>query len=676
MRLEGKMHQIPHGELEMRPWCSAIFMARLFIRWLFSSFWKPVDEVPQQGADDLLNMCRGILSKYSVQLLSENSRLMNKHQCVLLVKKLSEIKEPLALIQMWSVSGDKTTPVLHELHQALVDADRLIQSSCITTSEWLRAVIEHGDMKETFSRVLYEAQWHTEVLQSILGDELGVSGTSFELARCDGQLIRRDVFALQVAMKQDEKELKDRLRSVKVEDPTERELANQLLQKLKAVEDQVSSTTEYRHQLIDNREAPVVGETSNTVGSVTSSFNLLSLNPQNPNDYYCGVLLGRGASGSVRVTNLLGGEYAIKIFEQNHSHSFDQEMAALEQLGHHPHIVRLFFYSKANSDCFLIMEKMDMELSEYLKRRVASDDCRLLEAVVLMLRIAEGVRYIHSKRMAHRDLKPGNVLVTVEDRSSQSLSRARSVKIADFGLTKTRNASKTYADQTVNTGTSKYMAPEVIKAAGDANRAVLNPRKADSYSFAVMCSEILTREDPFGELGQRPSELKKEVKADRRPKLPEDCPLLLKSLIKSCWAGNFHSRPLFPEICQELRYIKGLLLRGEFLTSSIIFPSIGITVLITFCCPCQKVSSSLITWPCVSQAISRSWRRNSDPTPWRYANSLVYSFTLLLIMMLRDDEIMSLALQILMLRDDEIMPLALQITEFQQELHLCLPMEI
>ncbi|KAG0585051.1 hypothetical protein KC19_3G253800 [Ceratodon purpureus] len=519
-------------------------MAHAIFRWL-TSWLKSVNDVPQKEADNLLNMCRRTILK-SVQRLREPIFLMNKHQCVLLVKRLSEVERTLAQLQQ---SDGKTTPVLQELHHVLQDADRLIRSSFITTSEWLRVAIEQGDMKETFSRVLYEVRWHTDVLQSILVESFGVSGITFEPASCNGKLTMEDKLFLLTAMIEDEKDLKARLRSVKLDDPTQKELANQLLKKMNAVEDQVPSA-----------------EDLNGVASLTSSLNLLYLNPQNPIDYYCGVLLGKGSSGSVRITNLLGGEYAIKIFEHIHTHSFDQEMAALQKLGHHPHIVRLLCYSKnkTNSDCFLIMEKMDMELSEYLKRRIASDDrTRLLEAVVIMLQIAEGVNYIHSKHMAHRDLKPGNVLVTVEDRSSQPISRAHSVKIADFGLTKTRNASRTYADQTFNTGTTKYMAPEVIKAEGDPDKAVLNPRKADSYSFAIMCSEILTGEDPFGELGRRPGELKKEVKADNRPNLSEDCPQRLKSLIQRCWAGNFHSRPLFPEICQELRYIKGMLLRGD-----------------------------------------------------------------------------------------------------------------
>ena len=146
------------------------------------------------------------------------------------------------------------------------------------------------------------------------------------------------------------------------------------------------------------------------------------------------------------------------------------------------------------------------------------------------------------------------------------------MKIADFGLTKTKDASRTYKDQTTNTGTSKYMAPEVI-ASVENEKGEFNPTKADVYSFGIMCSEILTGRDAFGKI-EKCGDFKKEVKVngDFRPDLQQgDGPPRLKSLIQRCWAPNHRSRPDFERICQELRYIKGLLLRGAFLMWCIFF---------------------------------------------------------------------------------------------------------
>ena len=169
--------------------------------------------------------------------------------------------------------------------------------------------------------------------------------------------------------------------------------------------------------------------------------------------------------------------------------------------------------------------------------------------------------------MAHRDLKPGNVLVNVEDPSCKFLSRARAVKIADFGLTKTKNATHTYSNQTLNQGTSKWMAPEVIRGEGNSKyHSRFNPRKADVYSFAIICFEILSGESPYYDIDLTDKEIREQVRAGtRRPNLPMECPPRLATLITRCWHPISHERPLFPEICRELRYIKGLLLRGELL---------------------------------------------------------------------------------------------------------------
>ncbi|KAG0624292.1 hypothetical protein M758_3G237300 [Ceratodon purpureus] len=557
-------------------------MAQLDIRWLFS-WWKSVNDVPvQQGADELLNLCKGIIGK-TVQHLGakrDGGRyLMNSHQCEFLVKRLLETQGTLADYQQLLLDLDeKAIPALQELHQALVNAERLIQSSCIKDTEWLRAAIEQGDMKETFSTQLYEVQWHKFVLQSILVDNFGVSGIIFQPALCYGELTERDKLGLASAMKEDEWLLKTRLKAVihTLDDPIEEALADQFLKKMEAVDDQLTSVSfEGSYQLLKNREAIEQStKDPNGVGlDTSSSLNLLFLNPQNLNDYYCGTLLGRGSFAEVRETTLLGGKCAIKIFEQHHTHSFDQEVAALQGLGNHPHIVHLFCYSKNSSKCFLIMEKMDMDLSQFLQLRKDNEDRVVsdVDAVVLMLQIAEGVRYIHSKRMAHRDLKPGNVLLNVDDDpSSKFLCRARSVKIADFGLTKTKNASVAKADHTLNTGTLRYMAPEVInapgiiEARGDSDRSELIPKKADVYSFAIMCCEILTGENAFGNLPN--NELKKHVKAGEgpmsRPNLPK-CPERLASLIRRCWIEDLYERPDFDEICVELRDIKGMLLRGD-----------------------------------------------------------------------------------------------------------------
>jgi serine/threonine protein kinase len=108
------------------------------------------------------------------------------------------------------------------------------------------------------------------------------------------------------------------------------------------------------------------------------------------------------------------------------------------------------------------------------------------------------------------------------------------------------------------------MAPEVFEIAKNEMDSaavqlplIAHPFKADVYSFALVCYEILTWEQPFE--GEKMGDPFKRITVDRlRPELPDESPSRLASLIH----GNtiLAKRPNLPEICRELRYIKGLLL--------------------------------------------------------------------------------------------------------------------
>ncbi|XP_024360941.1 uncharacterized protein [Physcomitrium patens] len=555
----------------MAVWRSCInncMQSRLF------SWWKPnFNSIELVGSNGLLNLCKETIAKTLTR--SSEKHFMNKHQCVLLFQRLSETHDTLTKVQQ-SISFDldeKLFLVLQELLQVLQDVERVIQSSYVITSEWLRAAIEQSDMKETFSKLIYEMQWHTDVLQSICMDCIRISTITFELAWCFGQLSVRDEFALLAANKEDEIALKNSFTSLRLQKSIERDFRNQLLKKMEALEDQLASPLGGSHQLLENEDqhkeqSTIMCKDSNEINSVTSSLNLFFLSPQDLLNCLSGELVGLGASGRVQRINLLGSTFTMKIFEQKNTTSFDQEMAAMQKLGHHPHVVHLLCYSKTDDKCFLIMEKMDMDLSQFLQeKKVKGNKLSVVEAIVLMLNIAEGIRYIHSKQMAHCDLKPRNVLVNVEVDPLSKLLKACAVKITDFGLTKTKNVGKTYTDQTWDTDTLWYVAPEVAKGKDNRSKRVkFNLMKADAYSFGILCSEILSGEKMSED--QPAIDLKKKVKASDSPESRPDLskvsfPPLLESLIRRCWAENSRVRPKFDRICEELRFIKGLLLRGD-----------------------------------------------------------------------------------------------------------------
>nr|PNR40724.1 hypothetical protein PHYPA_018127 [Physcomitrium patens] len=87
-----------------------------------------------------------------------------------------------------------------------------------------------------------------------------------------------------------------------------------------------------------------------------------------------------------------------------------------------------------------------------------------------------------------------------------------------------------------------------------------HPKKLDVYSFAIVCYEILTGDEPFADVLK--TEVLARVKAGLRPNLPDEIPGRLAVLIQECWNEDLLLRPDFAAICTELRFIKGLLLQA------------------------------------------------------------------------------------------------------------------
>jgi len=143
-------------------------------------------------------------------------------------------------------------------------------------------------------------------------------------------------------------------------------------------------------------------------------------------------------------------------------------------------------------------------------------------------------------------------------------------KVADFGLSKTKERSATYSHMTYNQGTFRWMAPELVKLGVDnpefvtRSEGVLNYKfKCDVYSFAMVCYEILTGDLPFKDESD-PKKIKRMVLEGERPELPVDCPTLMKDLIEKCWIGDPQERPTFATICSILQYLKYMIMRGIF----------------------------------------------------------------------------------------------------------------
>jgi serine/threonine protein kinase len=204
------------------------------------------------------------------------------------------------------------------------------------------------------------------------------------------------------------------------------------------------------------------------------------------------------------------------------------------------------------------MERMPQNLEKHIKvqaQKRGGQPFELHVAIDIMLQIAKAMQYLHKNKIVHRDLKTSNILV---DDSTEGYVL---VKLADFGLAKTYANTQTVGTQTTG-GTTRYAAPEVNL---DDDEMIHGKKtrfltKADVWSFAMVCSEILTGNIPFKGMDVKQSEIHVKIaEPNFRPLLPNDsCFDYLRFCITSCWSHYQEKRPNFSTICQMLKLAKVL----------------------------------------------------------------------------------------------------------------------
>ena len=204
--------------------------------------------------------------------------------------------------------------------------------------------------------------------------------------------------------------------------------------------------------------------------------------------------IGRGGMASVyRGYDLtLGREVAIKILDRELADDnafrtrFRLEAQAASRMAH-PTIVRVYDAGEDSLTSpdgtvrpvpFIVMELVKGRL---LKEIIAAGPVPVTDAVRYVDGILEALEYSHRAGVVHRDIKPGNVMVT----------DAGQVKVMDFGIARAvSDSSSTVAETTQILGTAAYFSPEQAK--GEPVDA-----RADVYSTGVVLYELLTGRQPF-----------------------------------------------------------------------------------------------------------------------------------------------------------------------------------
>ncbi|XP_061344478.1 uncharacterized protein LOC133290360 [Gastrolobium bilobum] len=261
-----------------------------------------------------------------------------------------------------------------------------------------------------------------------------------------------------------------------------------------------------------------------------------------------------------------GQSFALRHFHGERQ-AHEAEVSTLVSLSH-PNILQYLcgFYDEEKKEFSLVMELMNKDMWTYMKENCGPRRQILFSIPVvvdLMLQMARGIEYLHSKKIYHGDLNPWNILL----RARNSQEGYFQAKVAGFGLSSLKNNDNTRSSPTHNPISEEinptiWYAPEVLtelEQTGNASTSCKYSEKADAYSFGMICFELLTGKVPFEDNHLQGDRTKQNIKAGERPLFPFRSPKYIVSLIKKCWQTDPAQRPTFSSICRILRYTKKFL---------------------------------------------------------------------------------------------------------------------
>ena len=145
-----------------------------------------------------------------------------------------------------------------------------------------------------------------------------------------------------------------------------------------------------------------------------------------------------------------------------------------------PYIVHLFDYFTEAGYRYMVEELVDGLALDGLIKKQTSLPCPI--AMLFMQDACFALKYAHSKDIVHRDIKPGNILI----------SKRGEIKLADFGIASDNEEKENHLTQTgVALGTPAYMPPEQFEDSANVDN------RADIYALGIMLYEMVTGTKPY-----------------------------------------------------------------------------------------------------------------------------------------------------------------------------------
>jgi len=253
-------------------------------------------------------------------------------------------------------------------------------------------------------------------------------------------------------------------------------------------------------------------------------------------------LLGRGGFARVYRAHdtLLHRDVALKVFSNTAGHRYSVLDEIRKVIGlEHPNLLRYYDVILLEVENHLgEQEQTQIGVMELANAGDLKDFARANPGSPLLYKllkeVLQGLEYLHSKGIIHRDLKAANILLVKQDGQLTA-------KISDFGISKDMGTGGQSSSMMV--GTVEYMAPEQF-APGKYGIDGKVSTNLDLWSFGIMVHELLTDTTPFGSRdGDTTAEqIMAQILSTELPQDIEKLPEPYKSVIRKCLVANARER--------------------------------------------------------------------------------------------------------------------------------------
>ncbi|HEX2774503.1 MAG TPA: serine/threonine-protein kinase, partial [Micromonosporaceae bacterium] len=302
---------------------------------------------------------------------------------------------------------------------------------------------------------------------------------------------------------------------------------------------------------------------------------------------------------------VLGRQVAVKVLtpklaaERSFRHRIRVEAQAAARLCH-PHITNVYDYGESSVDGatvpYVVMELVDGEsFATHLARRGALP---WREAVAICAEVASALATAHARGVVHRDVTPGNVMVTVAG-----------AKVVDFGISALVGESDAGPDGSL-LGTPAYLAPERLER-GQVSAAT------DVYALGLMLYRSLVGRLPW-QASTTTQMLRAHLYADPGamppvPGLPDE----VVELCQRCLAKAPKDRPTSAEVARALAAALGVPSIVPISPAPVSGGTVAVDDLAT-------AGTTILPWPTVTDAISLSgWRSRPPSRPRRRVGAVL-----------------------------------------------------